>query len=492
MIKTILSFFITLLFLPFLGLSQPCQITQVTATPLPCNALTFMVSVNLQVNNPASPGFTLAGNGVIYGTFLYSDLPIIVGPLLGDNESSYEFIAWDVDNPGCQNFVKITAADCGPICDFSHFTMHMISCVTNNVAAVTIDFDHTETAGAAFDIYYANGQYLTSALYASLPYDILNFTTNGAAPITVKICDKSNPTCCESFTVPAIDCNPNNCEIYNLIADPECLSGNFVVHLDFDIAHPASDSFTVHGNTLNYGTFGYNELPVVLGPLNGNSNINWDFIIQDKVLPSCTKDYLLGIYHCPPPCNILSFDATATLCNGNNAYELLLDLDIEGKGHQGYSVFSDNYYYGTYNYADLPYTLPAFVGSGDFIDQVTICDNEYQGCCVTQAYEALLCAGCIIYNLEANPLPCDQDGNFFISIDFDFQNTSSQGFNITGNGTSFGNFLYSQVPLLLGPFDGEVSQFFEFVVTDIDNEFCFDATEIGTLACFQTSDIVST
>ena len=283
--------------------------------------------------------------------------------------------------------------------------------------------------------------------------------------------------------MPAIDCNPANCEIYNVSGDPECVSGNFVVHLDFDVAHPASDSFTVHGNTLNYGVFGYNELPIVLGPLNGNTSINWNFIIQDKVLPSCTKSYLLGVYHCPPPCNILNFDATATLCNGNNAYELLLDVDIEGKGHQGYSVFSDTYYYGTLSYADLPYTLPSFTGSGDFVDHVTVCDNENPGCCATQAYEALLCAGCIIYNLEANPLPCDQDGNFFITIDFDFQNTSSEGFSITGNGSSFGNFSYSQVPLTLGPFDGEVSQFFEFVVTDLQNEFCFDATEIGTLAC---------
>ncbi|MEP6794548.1 MAG: hypothetical protein ABJB16_09505, partial [Saprospiraceae bacterium] len=95
MLKSLLFITITLLLLPSYSFSQPCQITQVTATPLPCNALTFMVSVNLQVTNPTSPGFTLAGNGVIYGTWLYSDLPVNVGPFLGDPMSSYEFIAWD-------------------------------------------------------------------------------------------------------------------------------------------------------------------------------------------------------------------------------------------------------------------------------------------------------------------------------------------------------------------------------------------------------------
>ncbi|MGB4847433.1 MAG: hypothetical protein WBP41_05905 [Saprospiraceae bacterium] len=483
MLKRLLFITITLFLLISYGFSQPCQITQVTATPLPCSALTFMVSVNLQVTNPTSPGFTLAGNGVIYGTWLYSDLPVTVGPFLGDELSSYEFIAWDVQNPDCQNFVSITAANCGPICDFSKFKMQKISCVTNNIAAVTIDFKHSNTAGVTFDLFYATGTLVTTALYTSLPYDILNFTANGADSIRVKVCDHSNPTCCENFTLPPIDCNPTNCEIYNLSIDPECLTGNFVVHLDFDVAHPASDSFTIHGNTLTYGTFGYNELPIVLGPLNGNTNINWDFIIQDKVMPSCTKDALLGIYHCPPPCNILSFNATPTLCNGNDAYALRLDMDIEGKGHQGYSIFSESHYYGTHPYNELPYTVPAFAGSGNFVDQVTVCDNENPGCCTTKAYEALLCAGCIIYNLEANPLPCDNNGNFFISIDFDHQNTSTEGFSITGNGMQFGNFSYSQVPLLLGPFNGNVDQFFEFVVTDLGNEFCFDATEIGTLAC---------
>ncbi|MEO6131537.1 MAG: hypothetical protein ABIQ02_06795, partial [Saprospiraceae bacterium] len=299
MMKAIYALFFSLLLLPSICFSQTCQITQVTATPLPCVGNNFMVSVNLQVNNPTSPGFTLAGNGIIYGTYLYSDLPVVVGPLLGDDLSNYEFIAWDVDNPACQNYVSIPAANCGPICHFSNFTMEKIICLTNSVAAVTIDFDHQNTSTPTFDLYYENGQFVTTVLYASLPYALLNFTTNGAAPITVKVCDHNSQTCCQTFTVPAIDCNPTNCEIYNVIVDPECLTGNFVVHIDFDVDNPASDSFTVHGNSLNYGIFGYNQLPIVLGPLNGNSNINWDFIIQDSQLPSCTKDYLLGIYHCP-------------------------------------------------------------------------------------------------------------------------------------------------------------------------------------------------
>ncbi|MEO6132280.1 MAG: hypothetical protein ABIQ02_10565, partial [Saprospiraceae bacterium] len=130
----------------------------------------------------------------------------------------------------------------------------------------------------------------------------------------------------------------------------------------------------------------------------------------------------------------------------------------------------------------LPYTIPAFAFSGN-IDYVTVCDNQHSGCCATTGFLALNCAGCIIYNLQANPLPCNQQGQFFISIDFDYQNVSSEGFSITGNGMQLGNFNYNQVPILLGPFNGDGAQYFEFVVTDLVNGDCFDATELGTLPC---------
>ncbi len=483
MIKHLIIICLVIILFPFLSSGQPCQITQVTATPLACNNYTFFASVNLSVTNPSSPGFTLAGNGVIYGTWLYSQLPVTVGPLYGDNHSKYEFIAWDVENPECQNYDSLSAPNCGTIPTFTNFTIDSIFCIASGIAAVNVDFiPHNQTT-PTFDLFYANGTLAATALYSSLPYLITNFTVNGAAPITVKLCDHNNAASCKTFTVPAIDCSPNNCEIYSINADPECINnGNFVVHLNFNTDNPASDSFTVHGNNINYGKFGYNELPVLLGPLNGSSNLNWQFIVQDSKLPTCTGVANLGVYHCPPPCDILSLEANAIECNGNNAYALQVDMEIEGQGDTGYSIFSNDYYYGTHSYSDLPLTIPDFA-VGNFIDQVTVCDNKNPGCCATAPFQALLCNGCIIYNLTANPLPCNDQGEFYISIDFDYQNVSAEGFSITGSGTSYGNYTYDQVPVLLGPFPGNDSLYIEFVVTDLVNDLCFDATEIGVLPC---------
>ncbi|MDQ3015246.1 MAG: T9SS type A sorting domain-containing protein [Bacteroidota bacterium] len=490
MFKAILPKVLIFLILPLFGYSQPCDITSVSATPLSCNGFSFNVSVNLTVENPSSPGFTLAGNGIIYGTFLYSQLPVTVGPLLGDNESVYEFIAWDVENPECQNFTTMEAIDCGPICHFSNGSLELLVCIPPNHASVLLDFDHEGTTHPAFELYYADGTPTNPGafLYESLPVQILSLRVNGNEPIELIVCD-DNTDCCETIVLDPIDCNPTNCEIYNVNVDPECLVNNFVVHIDFEHENSPSDSFTLRGNSINYGTFAYTELPITVGPLNGNSSIQWEFVIRDSELSSCVYEYSLGVYHCPPPCDVLNFAVDPLLCISDDGYSLLLEMEIEGHGENGFSVFTEDGYYGTHAYEDLPLTLPFINGSGNFVDYVTVCDNDNIGCCASVGYEALLCAGCLIYNLEATPQPCTGDGLFSVVLDFDYTNVGSNGFTVSGNGTMYGTFEYEDLPIVIDSFDGSGSQFLEFVVADSQDEFCFAALEIGTLGCDDICDI---
>lgn len=489
--KTLLQFLLVCL-TTYLALGQPCAITSVNATPLACNGNNFLVSINIEVENPASPGFTLAGNGVIYGTYLYEDLPIVVGPLLGDDESVYEFIAWDVDDANCQNYTTLPAANCGPICHLSNAELNLVTCLSPISALVDFDFDHVNTSSPTFTLHYENGEQVGNSngvfLYSSLPITINAFQVSGAAPIILTVCDNTNNGCCETFTLPAIDCNANNCEIFSMTVDPECTGNNFLVHLDFDFDNPASDSFHLDGNNLVYGNFAYADLPITVGPLNGNTNINWQFVVSDTENPACSETYALGVYHCPPPCAIDSLGADAFLCNGDEFYMLELGLAIEGQGTTGFSVFSENHFYGSHGYGELPLIIENFEGSGQFVDQVTVCDNAHPTCCATTPYEALLCAGCIIYNLTATPQPCNDDDQFYVQIDFDHQN-NSDAFEVTGNGNSYGLFEYTEVPVLVGPFDGDGSTFLEFVITDANDEFCFAATEIGSINCNEICEL---
>jgi len=463
--------------------AQSCMITAITATQQDCDGFTYDIVIDLTVEQPASDSFTLAGNGTIYGSWPYDSLPVTVGPFLGDDESTYSFVAWDKDAADCQAFVALPAANCGPICHFSDPALTFVTCISPSLAIVEFDIAHENMPGPAFNLFYENGSQVGSYLYSSLPITIPLFQVNGAAPIGLTICDQTNADCCATFSLDAIDCTPGNCELFSAIADPECTGANFLVHLDFGFDSPASDSFTVHGNGLDYGTFAYGDLPITLGPLNGNTGIEWEFVIADSGDPECQTTELLGEYHCPPPCDVLALLADALLCNGDEAYSLQVEVDIEGEGDHGFSILSPTYYYGSYAYDDLPVTLPAYEGSGEFYDQVTVCDNDEPGCCATASFEALLCAGCLIYNLEANPQPCNAENEIYVEINFDYNNVSPDGFEVTGNGNNYGTFLYEELPILIGPFPGDGSTYFEFVVTDVNDPFCFAAVEMGFVDC---------
>lgn len=463
--------------------AQTCAMTGMTATPNPCAGFDFTAAIDLTVENPASDSFTLAGNGKIYGSWPYTSLPVTVGPLLGDNESAYSFVAWDKHHAECQTFVTLPAANCGPICEFSHPSLDLVTCISNALAIVVFDVDYVNMPGVAFNLLDENGAPIGSYAYSSLPVTISNFKVNGAAPITLTICDQTNEDCCNTFTLDAIDCNPTNCELFSAVIDPECTGNNFLVHIDFAHTNSASDSFTVNGNNLAYGTFAYADLPITLGPLNGNTGNDWEFVVRDADDPACQLVSILGPYMCPPPCDVLDLVADPQLCSGDTAYALAVSVDIEGEGDHGLSLLSPTRYYGSYPYATLPVTLNAYEGSGTFYDFITVCDNDNPGCCATTTFEALLCAGCLIYNLEATPQPCNAEDEFFVQIDFDYNNVSQEGFSITGNGNAYGTFLYEWLPVLVGPFPGDSAQFLEFVVTDLVNAFCFNAVELGVVSC---------
>jgi hypothetical protein len=76
-------------------------------------------------------------------------------------------------------------------------------------------------------------------------------------------------------------------------------------------------------------------------------------------------------------------------------------------------------------------------------------------------------------------MPCNEEDEFFIMIDFDHQNNSDQ-FILTGNGNTYGTYSYEDLPIQVGPFNGATPIDLGFVATDANNIFCFDAIETGT------------
>jgi hypothetical protein len=59
-------------------------------------------------------------------------------------------------------------------------------------------------------------------------------------------------------------------------------------------------------------------------------------------------------------------------------------------------------------------------------------------------------AQCHIYDLVATHSDCN-NGQFYVTINFQYSGVGNQGFKVQGNGNNYGTFEYANLPITLGP-----------------------------------------
>jgi len=90
---------------------------------------------------------------------------------------------------------------------------------------------------------------------------------------------------------------------------------------------------------------------------------------------------------------------------------------------------------------------------------------------------------CSIRDVIAEAHMCDSLGLFLVDISFNYSNIGTQGFEIRGNGTSYGSYNYGQDFYTIGPLEGDCSTLYEFVVIDNSNPNCNSSTELSKVIC---------
>ncbi|HHH50643.1 MAG TPA: hypothetical protein ENK52_06665, partial [Saprospiraceae bacterium] len=91
--------------------------------------------------------------------------------------------------------------------------------------------------------------------------------------------------------------------------------------------------------------------------------------------------------------------------------------------------------------------------------------------------------GCLISDLVVNVEDCTPNNVFFVNIDFDANNMSSDSFEIRGNGHFYGTFAYADRPIRLGPLAGDGTTPYEFVIIDSENNDCKADYNLGKINC---------
>ncbi len=461
-----------------------CDLSNLNILKLECNNDgQFNVKINFDHEN-TSLHFTVQGNGQSYGTFSYADLPIIIGPFNGNVNNSYEFVIKDADQPDC----KISGFITGPYCNNEECQITSVAYETTNcddAGNFKVYFNlQYQNASDSFKVYQANNELGTFA-YADLPISLGPFAGNGAT-LVFFFKDLENPNCAKAKEVHTPDCsNPEECDLSELsILKLECNNdGQFNVKINF--AHENTGThFTVKGNGQNYGTFSYNDLPVILGPLNGNVNMVYEFIIRDSENEACfIEDTIHGPYCDQENCHVFDISYNLGNCNAEGYYNIYLNFQHENTSNQ-FKLYVDNVFKGTYTYASLPIEVGPFLGNGQ-AHTYLIKDAENGDCKTSRAINGPQCIEqneCEIGEVDATVSNCDEEGHFYVELNFDYTGVSDS-FKVQGNGVNYGYFAYTDVPVVLGPFDGDSQNSFEFGVKDQQNPDCKAGTFITPPYC---------
>ncbi len=460
-----------------------CEIWDLIVEPYECDDQgMFLIDLTFNYAN-TSDSFTVVGNGNNYGTFAYSDLFITLGPFEG-NGSVYEFVVFDQNHPDCAAEAILQSEDClNTDCLISEVVIEVGDCNDDGTYPIWIDFEVQNPGNDFFEIYDANGNYIGFFPLNDLPL-MLTWGPSNTLEEAIVICINDNPNCCVTHTFEAPNCNTTTCEIWDLIVEPyECDDqGMFLIDLTFNYAN-TSDSFTVVGNGNNYGTFAYSDLFITLGPFEGNGSV-YEFVVFDQNHPDCGAEAILQSEDClNNDCDISNLFAFPLDCNPDGTYSLLILFDYENVQSDFFDVYANGSYLATYLYDDLPLSIPSFPGSGNDVDALTICDSDSDLCCESTEFEALDCMACEIWDVVATPGPCNDLDEFEVSLDFNHSGTGSLGFMVFGNGNAYGIFDYADLPITLGPFLGDGTTVYEFIVVDVVDVDCIGFTELDPVTC---------
>lgn len=471
--------FLLILFLahPFSAGAQ-CEIGQVNATPTECNDLGyFNVIIDFDYANVGDEGFSVQGNGVVYGNYTYDELPVTIYELEGDGVTVYEFVVRDIQYPDCSNWTAIDPVDCdggtGGECDISNLVVDDHPCI-EEVFYCYVNFDFNNASNEGFSL-HINGVHYGNFSYNDLPLqEVGPLAGDGTTIYHFLVRDLVYESCAEDLNFGPIDCGAGQqCNIWNINAAvlPCDESGSFNVLIDFEYINIGFDGFRIQGNGNNYGNYEYDDIPVLIGPLEGDGITEYEFVVIDNEFEDCSDWTAIDPVDCDGStgdCQIGDIESTILPCNDENEFYVLLDFEYTNTS-DGFIVNGNGVNYGTFLYADLPIEVGPLIGDGVTIYEFGVNDAVHDNCGNDTFIEPVSCDGETAFlNFSTLVIECENE-QYELLIDFDVVHAGDEGFLLSGNDTTYGSFEYQDLPLSIGPLQTDGLTAYHFIARDITN-----------------------
>jgi Secretion system C-terminal sorting domain len=249
-----------------------------------------------------------------------------------------------------------------------------------------------------------------------------------------------------------------NCNIFDLSASVvqfDTTTCKFFVVLDFQHAG-TTNQFHVKGNGVNYGTFGYNQVPVTIGPIMANPQqpLVLNFLVQDAVFQDCSAQTILTVPGCSShTCEITDLTVAVGDCGpASGSYSIKVDFEVSNPGSGFFELHTaGGVSLGVFPLASLPLTIPNFPWGGGVHDILKVCIKDNPDCCKAIEFLAPDCVtpGCGITGLFVNTGDCLSDSTYKAKIGFQLSNTISllDSFKLYLDGSLHGVFGINQLPL---------------------------------------------
>jgi len=485
-----------------LGLSSAsfaqCEIGEIEATPTPCDSMGFFnLVMNFEYTNVGTDGFTVEGNGMIYGTYEYTDLPIIIYDLEGDGITFYEFVVRDAQTPDCNNFIEFGTFDCdGGDCLIWNVDVFPQPC-DGGFFYVQLGFWYENTGDQGFRV-QGNGNNYGNFEYDDLPITIGPLEGDGITEYEFVVIDNEIEDCSDWSAIDPVECpGTGDCDIWDLVIDDHpCDSGMFNVYLDFEYENVGDSGFALYVNYDLFGYYFYEELPLEnIGPFLGDGSTVYHFLVVDQTFENCAEDLNFGPIECDSigDCHIWDLVIDDHPCDGG-MYNVLLDFEYENVSEEGFALYVNYDLLDEYSYADLPLeSIGPFEGDGSTVYHFMVVDLSFDECAEDANFGPIECdsiGDCEIGDINVTILPCNEIDEFNVLLDFVHVNTGDE-FTVQGNGMMYGTYLYTDLPVEIGPLMGDGTTIYEFAVIDVLYNDCAEDTYIDPVSCDSLTEFIN-
>ena len=317
----------------------------------------------------------------------------------------------------------------------------------------------------------------------NIPYDsIVTITlSSSASGRSVLARDSGNPECNDFYTFDDLECEAIDCELENTALVFDCINDSLYQVTADVLYYGESDSLLLHFYSdesyfpIYTRLYAIGEFPVVLDTFSPSNTLYYLYITDPDDLFCSTGNEWNDAPDCISGCELSDLVVELQTCEDSTAF-IDLSFEYDSIGEYGFHIRTKTQHFGyDFEYGEDYYSIGPINADCETLHEISIVDNEHHACYISLTLDEPLCCeeeSCTITEVYAETHEC-QDSFIYVDIEFEVENPGLSGFEIRGNGVSYGDtFEYGQVFYTIGPLIADCETILEFIVIDNDNPNC--------------------